>query len=267
MTSDIDSDQPIGQRDFVHSLSRGLSLVGAFDEDHSAMTLDEVAARSGFSRSATRRLLRTLATRGYIAFDGRRFSLTPRLLNLGYAQQSQLSLADVARPHAEGLARRLDRNVSVAVLDGPDVVFLLRVGARRIMSVSLSVGSRLPAHLTAIGRALVAWLPDDQIEEYLEAADFRSHTAKTIRSASDLRADLLRVRADGWSLVDQELEAGLSAIAVPVRDRRAGVVAAINVSFQTSGATQLNSERTHALPGLLQTAAQIGVDLHPTHLP
>ncbi|WP_375002748.1 IclR family transcriptional regulator C-terminal domain-containing protein [Aeromicrobium sp. CTD01-1L150] len=261
----INDDSVTTPRDFVHSLGRGLSLITTFDAHHSRMNLDEISARSGISRSACRRLLLTLVAKGYVEYDGRCFSLSPRLLGLGYAQQSQLTLSDVAAPHADALAKAIDRHVSVAVLEGSDVMFVHRVGGRRIMRLSLTVGSRLPAHVTAIGRAMLAWIPEDQLANYLDQANFDQITPRSIRSPAELRKNLLRVRMDGWSLVSEELEQGLSAMAVPIRDRKGRVVAAINVSTQASSRAILDQEIADFLPELLRTAARIGADVHPTH--
>lgn len=255
-----------GSRDFVHSLARGLALVQLFDADHTHLTLDEAAVGSGISRSAVWRLLRTLTVAGYVRFDGQHYSLTPRLLDLGYVQQSRLTLAEVARPHCDRLSRELRKPVSLAVMDGVDIVFLQRSGRRRIMSVALSVGSRLPAHSTAIGRAVLAWLPDEEIDDYLRTVPLLEKTSHSVTSAETLRNHLLEVRSNGWSIVEQELEEGLSAIAVPVRGRDGTVVAAINTTTQTLGSALHEVEAPDVIRALQQTAEQIGADLHPTHL-
>lgn len=255
-----------GPRDFVQSLARGLALVQIFDADHAYLTLDEASARSGISRSAVWRLMRTLTVAGYVRSDGQHYSLSPRLLDLGYVQQSRLTLPDVARPHCERLARELRKPVSLAVLESNEIVFLLRSGPRRIMSVALSVGSRLPAHPTAIGRALLAWLPEDEIDHYLSSVPLTQQTSRSVTSVKSMRQLLSQIRSDGWAIVEQELEEGLSAIAVPVRDRTGAVVAAINTTTQTLGPALHDREAPEVIPALQQTAAQIGADLHPTHL-
>lgn len=254
------------ERYFIHSVRRGLSLIESFDPAHPRLTLDEVSARSGISRSAARRLLLTLVDLGYLSTDGHLFWLMPRLLDLGYVQQSRLSLADIARPHCEALSTELDRNVALAVLDGQDVRFLLRCGAPRIMSVALNVGSRLPAHLTAVGRALLAWLSEDELARHMKTLQMTSQTARSVTSVERLRATLMQVRADGYAVVEQELEEGLSAIAAPVRDRSGRIVAAVNVSTQASGRALTHDELPAAAPALLRTIAQIGLDTHPMHI-
>lgn len=255
----------IAGRDVVQSLVRGLEVVHVFGVDHPQLTLDEAAERSGISRSAVRRLLRTLMSAGLATFDGRYYRLTSRLLDLGYAQQSRLTLAEVAEPHCVDLSAELGRTVSLGRLDGPEVVYLLRVGAPRLMDVSLGVGTRFPAHLPAIGRAQLAWMPEPELAAFLESDTYRHHPARTVGSAVDLRKELLAIRARGWCLVAEELEAGLSAVAAPIHDRTGRVVAAINLSTHSDGrATQ--RQLTEEVPELLRAAARIGIDLHASHL-
>jgi IclR family pca regulon transcriptional regulator len=255
----------IAERDVVQSLVRGLGVLHVFDAQHPELTLDEVAERASISRSAVRRLLRTLMAAGLTTFDGHCYRLTSRLLDLGYAQQSRLTLAEVAEPHCADLSAELGRTVSLGRLEGHEVVYLLRVGAPRLMDVSLGVGTRLPAHHPAIGRAQLAWLPEPELAAFLESDIYRNQPARTIGSADDLREELLAIRARGWCLVAEEFEVGLSAVAAPVRDRTGRVVAAINLSTHSDGrATQRHL--TEAVPELLGTAARIGIDLHASHV-
>lgn len=258
-------DTEIADRDVVQSLVRGLDVLHAFDAQHPELTLDEAAERAGISRSAVRRLLRTLMEAGLATFDGHYYRLTSRLLDLGYAQQSRLTLAEVAEPHCAELSAELGRTVSLGRLENHEVVYLLRVGAPRLMDVSLGVGTRLPAHHPAIGRAQLAWLPEPELTGFLESDTYRHHPARTIGSPADLREELLAIRARGWCLVAEELEVGLSAVAAPVRDRTGRVVAAINVSTHSDGRATPR-QLSEAVPELLRTAARIGSDLHASHL-
>ncbi|HWJ65284.1 MAG TPA: IclR family transcriptional regulator C-terminal domain-containing protein [Nocardioides sp.] len=252
-------------RDIVQSLARGLALVRVFDAAHPALTLDEAAACSGFSRSATRRLLRTLMAAGLARFDGRFFRLAPGLLDLGYAQQSILGLADVARPHAESLSRATGRTVSVARLEGDEVVYVLRVGTPRFMHVGLAVGSRLPAHVPAIGRVIIAARGEAWLADYLASASWRDNASRLIRTEAELRRELADVAERGWCLVSEELDAGLRAIAVPLRDRSGEVVAALNMSTRTDGRPD-SLPLEDLLPRLRQAAEAISADLHARHL-
>jgi IclR family pca regulon transcriptional regulator len=172
----------------------------------------------------------TLQTLGYVASDGRQFSLTPRVLTLGYAYLSSLSLADVAQTHLSDLANEVHESCSASVLDGFDIVYVARAATKRIMTISLSVGTRLPAYATSMGRVLLASLPGDQLDAYLDSATLKPLTERTIVDQDRLRAEIERTRARGWCLVDQELEDGVRSIAVPVHDSAGRVLAAVNTS-------------------------------------
>ncbi|MEV0111011.1 IclR family transcriptional regulator C-terminal domain-containing protein [Nocardia sp. NPDC050799] len=256
---------PPSARDLVQSLQRGLAVIRVFGAGNPALTLDQVAARSGISRSATRRLLRTLMAAGHIRFDGHRFAPTARLLDLGYPQQSRLSLAEVARPHCESLAHRTGHTVSLARLEGPEAVYLVRVGLPRLMDVSIDVGTRLPAHLPAIGRVMLAWLPERELAEYLASDAYRDNPARTLQTQEELYEQLEQIRANGWCRSSGELDAGLSTLAVPVRDRSGNVVAGLNISTHT-GEEELWDETGKIFHHLSECAAAIGSDVHPAHL-
>ena len=249
--------------DFVQSLERGLAVICAFDKDHAELTLSEVAAHTGVTRATARRFLLTLARLGYVRTDGRFFSLTPRVLELGYAYLSSLSLPEVAEPHLEALVAEVNESSSVSVLDGEDVVYVARVPVSRIMTVAISVGTRFPAYATSMGRVLLAGLPDAELDAYLSKVDLARLTAKTVGSASALRSELAKVRAQGFALVDQELEEGLRAVAAPIKDRLGRVVASLNISAHASR-TSLESMRRNLVPPLLAAAARISADL-PTN--
>jgi len=246
--------------DFVQSLERGLAVIRAFDATHPELTLSEVAAATSVTRAAARRFLLTLAELGYVRSDGRLFSLTPKVLELGYAYLSSLSLPDVAEPHLEALAAEVNESSSISVLDRDDVVYVARVPVSRIMTVTISVGTRFPAYATSMGRVLLAGLPPQQLEEYLSRVRLQRLTSRTVSSVASLRAELARVRAQGWAIVNQELEEGLRAVAAPIRDRRERVIAAVNISTQASR-TSLETMRRELLPPLLATVKRIESDL------
>ncbi|TQL66954.1 IclR family transcriptional regulator [Nocardioides albertanoniae] len=252
-------------RDVVQSLARGLAVVRTFDAGHPALSLDQAAERAGISRSAVRRLLLTLIEAGLVTFDGHLYRLTPRLLDLGYAQQSRLSLAEVAEPHCASLSSELGRTVSMATRDGAEAVYLVRVGAPRLMSISVHVGTRLPAHHLAIGRVQLAWLPEAELAGFLGSATFLDNPGRTPRTADELRAELAATRERGWCHVADELEAGLSAVAAPVRDRTGQVVGAVNVSSRSDGRPDVR-DLLETVPDLLRTAESIGADVHHSHL-
>ncbi len=246
--------------DFVQSLERGLSVIRAFDHEHPELTLSEVAAVTGVTRAVARRFLLTLASLGYVRSDGRFFSLTAKVLELGYAYLSSLSLPEVAEPHLEALVGEVNESSSVSVLDGHDVVYVARVPVSRIMTVSISVGTRFPAYATSMGRVLLAGMAEEELAAYLSAVRLEPLTARTVSSVASLRGEVARVRSQGWALVNQELEEGLRALAVPIRDRTGKVVAALNVSAHASR-TSLEAMRRDLLPPLLKTAAKVEADL------
>ncbi|MFF1308701.1 IclR family transcriptional regulator C-terminal domain-containing protein [Streptomyces sp. NPDC058307] len=245
---------------FVRSLERGLAVIRSFDADHRELTLSEVARACGLTRAAARRFLLTLADLGYVRADGRTYRLTPRVLELGYSYLSSFSLAQIAEPHLEQLVDRTRESSSLCVLDGDDIVYVARVPARRIMTVAVTVGTRFPAHVTSVGRVMLAYLPEEEIEVRLARVELTPLTARTIDSLALLRTELERVRRQGYALVDQELEEGLRSIAAPVRDRDGEVVAAVNIPVQ-AGRTTLAAVRRDLLPPLLETVAGIEADL------
>jgi IclR family pca regulon transcriptional regulator len=246
--------------DFVQSLERGLAVICAFDRNNAELTLSEVAAATGVTRATARRFLLTLARLGYVRSDGRFFSLTPRVLELGYAYLSSLSLPEVAEPHLEALVAEVNESSSVSVLDGGDVVYVARVPVSRIMTVAISVGTRFPAYATSMGRVLLAGLGDEDLDSYLAKLRLDRLTARTVGSTVALRAEVAKVRSQGFSLVDQELEEGLRAVAAPIRDRAGRVVASLNISAHASR-TSLESMRRNFVPPLLAAAARISADL------
>jgi IclR family transcriptional regulator, pca regulon regulatory protein len=250
--------------DFVQSLQRGLSVIRAFDAAHPELTLSEVAALTGVTRAAARRFLLTLVELGYVRSDGRLFSLTPKVLDLGYAYLSSLSLPEVAEPHLEALVAEVNESSSVCVLEGADVVYVARVPTSRIMTVAISVGTRFPAYATSMGRVLLAGLEPPDLDKYLSGVRLEPLTARTITSVAALRTELARVRSQGWALVNQELEEGLRSVAAPIRDRTGRVAAAVNVSAHASR-TSLDTMRRRLLPPLLATAARIEADLRNNH--
>lgn len=252
--------------DFVQSLERGLAVIRAFDHANPELTLSEVAVRTGVTRAVARRFLLTLASLGYVRNDGRFFSLTARVLELGYAYLSSLSLPEVAESHLEALVAEVNESSSVSVLDGHDVVYVARVPVSRIMTVSISVGTRFPAYATSMGRVMLAGLPPDELETYLDEVSLSALTARTVTTVAALRTEIGKVRSQGWSLVNQELEEGLRALAAPIHDRTGRVVAAVNVSAHASR-TSLEAMRRDLLPALLKAASRIEADIPGSRRP
>jgi IclR family pca regulon transcriptional regulator len=246
--------------DFVQSLERGLAVIRAFDAEHRMLSLSEVAAATGLSRAAARRFLHTLVHLGYMHNSGGRFELRPKILELGYAYLSSLTLPEVAMPHLEELAEQVRESSSVSELDGEDVVYIARVPTKRIMRVTINVGTRFPAYATSMGRVLLAAKPDDWLDNYLSSVKLRGLTDHTITSPAGLRQELHKIRGRGWALVDQELEEGLRSLAAPIRDAEGTVIAAVNVSTH-AGRRSLESVVQDMLRPLLTTAERIERDL------
>ena len=246
---------------YVQSLARGLAVIRAFDESRPEMTLSEVARATDLSRAAARRFLHTLAQLGYVWSDGRVFTLTPRVLELGFAYLSSVSLPEIAQPHLERLVSQVHESASVSVLDGDDIVYIARVPTSRIMTVSINIGTRFPAYATSMGRVLLANLPADELDPFLSRVRLDPLGPHTLSSPDELRQELARIRERGFALVDQELEAGLRSIAAPVRNRAGRVIAAANISSHASRTTGAEA-RENLLPPLLETTANIEADLH-----
>jgi IclR family pca regulon transcriptional regulator len=230
------------------------------------LTLSDVARETSLTRAAARRFLLTLEDLGYVRAEDRRFSLTPRVLELGYSFLSSLTLPEIAQPHLRELVGYVNESSSVSVLDGADIVYVAREPTQRIMTVAISVGTRFPAYATSMGRVLLAGLADAQLEASLSRAELKKLTSETMTDADALRGELERVRRQGWAIVDQELEGGLRSVAAPIRDPRGNVVAAINISTHASRTT-LDSIRKTMLPQLLDIAGRIERDLAASRAP
>src|SRR3954462_10671889 len=167
---------------FVQSLERGLAVIRAFDADHPELTLSDVARATGLTRAAARRFLLTLTDLGYVRTDGRLFALTARVLELGYAYLSALSLPEVAEPHLEALVAEVRESSSLSVLNGDDIVYVARVPTSRIMRVAINVGTRFPAYATSMGRVQLAGLSDGELDDYLEAVELKRLSPRTVTS-------------------------------------------------------------------------------------
>jgi IclR family pca regulon transcriptional regulator len=243
-------------REFVQGLERGFAVVHAFGTDARALTITEVAQRTGLSRAVARRYLLTLQELGYVVQNGADFSLTPRILDLGFTYLSTIDVANIAQPVMEEIANTLHESCSAAVLDGTEVVYVARVQAKRIMSINLVVGSRLPAHATSMGKVLLAHVPPQNLEAYLANAPFEALTKRTVTSAADLRRHLALVRQRGWAFADQESEMGIRTVAAPLFNHNNQVDAALNVSGHAARVS-MDELRRRYLPVLLDGARRI----------
>lgn len=242
----------------VQSLARGLAVISSFNAEHASMTLSEVAGRTGLSRATARRFLLTLLELGYVRSDGKHFELTSKVLQLGYAYLSSATLPQLIEPVLEELSASVHESASASILDGSEIVYIARVHTRSIMRVGISVGTRFPAANTSMGRVLLAYQPQ-KIQEAVLGAGVHSVTGLGIGDPAQLREELGRIRAQGYAVVDQELEIGLRSVAVPVFSADDEVVAAMNVSMSVHPNTAETAEQAAqaVLPQLLQAARQV----------
>ena len=246
----------------VQSFARGLAVIRSFHARAPQQSITEVAAATGLTRAGARRILLTLLGLGYVEQDGRQFRLTAKVLDLGYAYLTSLPTWSLAEPVLEALVRKVHESSSVAVLDGADVVYVLRIPTQKIMTLNLAVGSRLPSHCTSLGRVLLACLPPDRRDTALAASVQAHPDFPASRDLAVLRAQLDTVRQQGWALVDEELESGLISLAAPLRNARGQTVAAVNLSSHRSRTTAAEMVGT-LLPDLLRAADEISQGIRP----
>jgi IclR family transcriptional regulator, pca regulon regulatory protein len=242
--------------ELVRSFERGLRVIRAFSSRHNQLTLSDIARTTDLNRATARRLLLTLEELGYVRRVGDRFSLTPRVLDLGYAYLSSFGLPQLAEPYLEQLSERVGEASSVGVLEGSDVVYVARIPANRVMTVSIGLGTRFPAYRTSLGRALLSALPDDEVAAIWEQSERREPTPHTVTELAELQRRLAVAREEGFALVDQELELGVRSVAAPLHDAAGRTVAAVNVSTHASRTSEAEL-REHHVPQLLRTAADI----------
>ncbi len=246
-----------GNPDFVLSLARGLSVIEAFDGHPQGMSIADISRATELSRAAVRRLLITLELLGYLESNGRKYRLRHRVLHLSTSYLSSSSLATVSQPAVQKLTDELGESSSVCVLDGDEVLCIAGAVRRGLMSLDVSTGSRLPVHCTAAGRVLLAALAEEQLPAHLERIELKALTAKTIVSHDALARDIRRVREQGFSIIDEELEAGIRAIAVPIVSKEGLVAGALGVGALASRVS-LEELQTRFLPALRDQARAIG---------
>ena len=218
---------------YISALARGLAVIRSFGAGREKLTLADIARATDLPRATVRRSLLTLQALGYVANDGKHFMLTPGVLSLGYAYLSSTPLPRAIQPTLEAMSEKTNESSSCAILDGGEIVYVARAATRRIMSVGLSTGSRLPAYCSSLGRVLLAALPEAEARRLLNAMKREKLTARTVTDVESLMKILKQMRADDYAIVDEELEIGLRSIAVPVRNAAGQIVAAMNIGVQT----------------------------------
>ena len=250
-----------GDPNFMTSLARGLVVVQAFTQQNPLMTISQLSQRTGFSRAAVRRCLYTLTKLGFAGTeDGSRYGLRPRMLTLSHSFTTSNALSTAAQPVLERMSALHRESFSVAILDGEDIVYIARTAVSRVMAVDLHIGSRLPAYCTSMGRVLLAYLPSDQLEQYLARVDLVPHTSRTVPSIEKLRLLLRGVRRNGYALCDQEFEVGLRSIAVPLHTASGRVIATLNLSGSAPRLSVLEMQ-TRFLPHLRSAANELATFL------
>ncbi|HEY0278270.1 MAG TPA: IclR family transcriptional regulator C-terminal domain-containing protein [Solirubrobacterales bacterium] len=253
------SDAAPRDSSFVQSLERGLAVVRALGTPE-PQTLSDVAKVTGLSRAATRRFLLTLDNLGYVEQRDGRFSLTPTVLELGHSYLTSLGLPEVAQPHLERLVKEVQESSSVSILDDTDILYVARVHVRRIMTMSINVGTRFPAWATSMGRVLIAAMPPQERAAILDRSRFEEFTPSTITDRKRLDKELDKIARQGHAIVDQELEVGLRSVAAPIQGPDGKVDAAVNLSVQAA-TTSVTEIRDRLLDPLVETAAAIARDL------
>ncbi|WP_284746103.1 IclR family transcriptional regulator domain-containing protein [Amycolatopsis sp. RTGN1] len=250
--------------DVIDSVEKALRLLQSFSGEAQAMSVSEAAAATGLTRATARRLLLTFERLGFAETDGRRFQLTARVLRLGYGYLAALPFWEHAQSHMRALSDEVRESSSLATLDGGEIVYVARVPASRMMTITFNVGSRLPAYPTSMGRVLLAALPAAELESYLDRTELKRLTDHTITDRAKLQAELARVAEQGYALVDGEREEGVRSAAAPVRNAAGGVTAALNVSANAAR-VPVAKLREEFVPRLLETADAITKDIAGLH--
>lgn len=241
----------INERDRMSGLAKGLAVIETFTADRPRQSIAEVSSASGLDRATARRCLLTLTHHGYAEWDGKFFTLTPRVLRLGTACLAAMPLPQLVQPMLDALSDEIGESSSASILDGDEIVYIARAAQQKVMSIALMPGSRLPAHCTSMGRVLLAALPEEEARRRLGPAPLPARTPLTLTDPEAVMRRLAQVRAEGHALNDQEIEIGLRSIAVPVLSARGKVVAALNVGVSAARATPEDLRR-HFLPALLR---------------
>jgi IclR family pca regulon transcriptional regulator len=262
VAADDVGDLSPSSRDYVNALARGLEVITVFTRFTPKMTLSEIAQATGMTRATVRRFLLTLAHEGYVQINGKHFTLTPKVLQLGFSALSSMDLWDVAQPVMNELSEKLSESCFAAVLDDQSVIYVARATPNnRRVNVGISIGSRVPAYCVSTGRVLLAALPEEAVHRYIEDMVFTKFTPNTITSKVQLRSLLDEVRRQGWSIVDQELEVGLRSLSVPIRDGSGHIVAALNVCCPSTR-IGLDDMKTRILAMTLEASRNITRSLH-----
>jgi len=246
----------VKERDIMGGLAKGLKVIEAFTAEHPRLSISEAADISGYDRATTRRCLLTLAELGYCAYDGKYFTVTPRVLRLGTGCLASMPLPRIVQPWLDRLSEEIGQSTSVSILDDAEIVYVARASQRRVMSIALMPGSRLPAYCTSMGRVLLAALPSERALELLSAEPLVQRTPKTQTDVGELQRILQDVKAAGYASIDQEVEIGLRSVAVPLVGARGQTLAALNVGLAATE-EPMQAMVSRYLPALLRIKAEL----------
>lgn len=239
-------------------LAKGLAIIEAFGPDRPRLTVTDAAAAAGLSRATARRCLLTLAQGGYVAYDGKYFWPTPRMLRLGNAYVEAAPLPQLAQPHLVAVRDQVAESASLAVLEEGQALFVARAEVMRIVVTGVRVGASLPAYVSATGHVLLAGLPPDEVDRYLEESELKPRTPATLTDVGLIRERIERARRDGFAYTDEELEYRMRSVAVPVLDSRQRTVAALSVSTSAMPGTTVEEFAERVIPVMRAQAQEIG---------
>jgi IclR family pca regulon transcriptional regulator len=253
--SEEESAVPAGlqKRDWIAGLERGLSIIEAFDDANPRLTASQAGQRTGMTRTAARRYLLTLQAMGYVASDGKLFWLTPRVLRLGQSYLESARQPRIVQPFLQRVAAGTHETAYLSVMDGDEVVYIARNGPNRNMSTGYVLGARVPAQVTAAGMLMLSLRDDAELSQWLATRELRAYTSHTIASKERMKLELARIRAQGWSLSEQQLDLNSRGVAVPLRDRHGDVVGALNITMPM-GHESSDDAVARVLPVLRETA-------------
>ena len=245
---------PLDKRDWIAGLEKGLAILEAFDSEHARMTPTEAAARTGLTRTAARRYLLTLQHLGYVSGDGKQFGLTPRVLRVGWSYFDSARLPKLLQPYLQQLSTRINESVYVSVLDEWELVFIARNSASHVMSTGFVLGARVMAPLTSAGTVLLAHWPDQHaMRRWLESCDLHPFTPHTLINKPSIFESVQAARANGYAIVEQQLQPGVRGLAVPLKNRHGEVIAALSTNMPM-GKESAEKAINRVLPALQDTA-------------
>ena len=246
----------IDPADLIAGLGRGLAVIESFDDEHARMTVAEVAVRTSIPRTAARRYLLSLCHFGYAATDGKRFWLEPRVLRLGQSYLDAARLPRLVRPFIQQLSMNTGETVNVSVLDGDEVVYVARSNSPRVVSIGFHAGARVPAHAVGPGTVLLATLKDDALLQWVQAHEFAGFTSNTVTDSASFLAQVRVARSQDYWITVGQLDAGLTGVAMALKDRHGECKAALGMTVQSNPWTpELIAARL--VPALQETAQNL----------